>query len=333
MILIIDVHNLAHRASHAYSKLWSEQSGIFTGLYYGVLHLLERYVDELQPDMVWLVSDPIDPEHKRIWRRDIYAEYKNRAPKRDEDKQRLYSAIQNQLVAMRQALLCTNCAWMEQAHLEADDIIGWLCHTFATTHKIVVSTDRDLLQLVDEFTSIYYPGQPQRWFHRENFREQSRTLFPDNKKLAFADQFSVSPDEWFEYRRLTGDDSDTITGLPKCGTKTAKEIIVAGGYDAWARQAASEKKITKTNKMLISDEARAIYERNNILMSLKPPKSPVEFDMSNPLCRLGVAAPDSLIHWLEQMNFSGKEGSVISKLQRSPLLKKLSHPYASLRSW
>lgn len=332
MILIIDVHNLAHRASHAYNQLWSEQSGIFTGLYYGTLHLLERYVDELQPDMVWLVSDPIDPEFKRIWRKDIYPGYKDRAPKRDEDKQRLYSAIQNQLVAMRQALLCTNCAWMEQKYLEADDIIGWLCHTYSTTYKIVVSTDRDLLQLVDENTSIYYPGNPQRWFRHDNFRDQSRTLFPANKKLAANDQFTVSPAEWLEYRKLTGDSSDTINGVPKCGEKRAKEIVQAGGYDAWAKLVEALPKKTKTEQVMISDEARAIYERNNLLMNLNPPKS-VEFDMSNELCRIGVATPDSLVGWLEQMNFSDKEGGVIAKLLRSPLLKRLSSPYTSLRSW
>lgn len=329
MILIIDLHNLAHRASHAYHELWSAKSGIFTGLYYGVFHLLERYVDELQPDMVWIVSDPIDAANKRNWRKDIYPGYKNRAPKRNDDQNKIYSAIQNQLIALRQALWCLNVSWLEQAHLEADDIVGWLCKQFGGAYKIIISTDRDMLQLVDEFTHVYYPGHPQRWFKQDNFRDQSRTLFSENKKLPVEEQFTVSPPEWFEFRLLTGDDSDTIDGIPKCGDSRAKEIIKAGGYKAWLQKLGAAKKPNKTEAAMASPEAQQVYERNQTLMTLTPPKSPV-FLMNNPLSRAGIATPDSLIPWLQQMDFGDK---IVTQLQRSPLLRKLSHPYASLRSW
>lgn len=331
MILIIDLFNLAHRASHAYHELWSPKSGIFTGLYYGVFHMLERYVDELQPDMVWLVSDPMGTGNKHNWRKDVYPGYKDRASKRNEEQQKLYAAIQNQLPHLRQALWCLNISWMEQAGLEADDIVGWLCKQFGGVHKIILSTDKDMLQLVDEYTAVYYPGHPQRWFKQENFKEQSRTLFKENKKLPNEQHFMVSPAEWFEFRLLTGDDSDTIDGVPKCGDTRAKEILKAGGYKAWLQSLAG-KTLNKTETAMSSPEAQQVYERNQKLMSLTPPHSPA-FVMNNPLCRAGTASPDGLLPWLQQMDFSTKEGSVITRLQRSPLLKKLSGPYVSLRSW
>jgi hypothetical protein len=188
-----------------------------------------------------------------------------------------------------------------------------------------------MLQLVDEYTTIYYPGHPQRWFNQDNFKEQSRTLFYENKKLPNEQHFMVSPAEWFEFRLLTGDDSDTIDGIPKCGDTRAKEILKAGGYKAWLQSLAG-KKLNKTEASMSSEEAQKAYERNQVLMSLTPPRSPM-FLMNNPLGHAGTAAPDSLIPWLQQMDFATKEGSLITRLQRSPLLKKLSSPYASLRSW
>lgn len=80
---------------------------------------------------------------------------------------------------------------------------------------------------------------------------------------------------------------------------------------------------------MASPEAQQVYERNQTLMTLTPPKSPV-FLMNNPLSRAGIATPDSLIPWLQQMDFGDK---IVTQLQRSPLLRKLSNPYASLRSW
>lgn len=333
MILLIDVHNMAHRAAHAHRELWSAQSGQFTGLYYGVFNMLVKLVSELRPEHVWLVSDPIDFKDKGCWRNQYLPVYKQRHTKRDEKSEKQYQAIQNQFAEMRDALLRMNVFWFEQAKMEADDIIGHIKVRYPNTPLVCISTDKDMFPLIGENFTVYYPGKPHRWLTAQNFYEMSSHFFKDNKKLPADQHTLLTLEQWAEYRWLQGDKSDMIPGLPGCGEKRALEIISHGGYGKYCEHVAGLEKKTKTQEKLTSEEAQKTYALNAFLMRLTPPQGPEPFDMANPLCRMGSADMDWLRQWMSGHDFSNQAGGLLAKLEGSTLTRKLSSPYDKLPNY
>lgn len=332
MILIVDVHNMAHRAAHANKELWSSNSGQFTGLYYGVLSMLLKLADELKPDFVWMVSDPISSENKRIWRKDYLPTYKDRRTTRTPEQERMYQAIQMQLPEMKQALLNLNVWWFEQAGLEADDIIGHLRSQNENAPITCVSTDRDLFTLISPSFTVYYPGKPHRWLTHDNFFEMSAHFFSANKKLPSHAHTKLTLNQWSEYRWLTGDDSDLIPGLPKCGDKTALTIIQNhGSYGEYCKNIQTRilagNRMNKTEVALASETAQRQFTLNAFLMKLNPPQSPIPFDPQNPLCRVGAANFQWLSQWMAYHEFSTGDRSLFERLKGSALCRPLSSPF------
>lgn len=335
MILLIDVHNMVHRAAHSHRELWSRNSGQFTGAYYGMFSMLVKLVSELKPEHVWLVSDPNEPEHKGNWRTKYLPEYKQRHKTRKPEEEKQYRAIQSQFVELRTALLCLNVFWFEQAFLEADDIIGYLRMQYADTPIICISTDKDMFPLISPNFTIYYPGKPPRWLTCDNFFEQSAHFFKENKKLPAEQQIRLTLQQWAEYRWLQGDKSDMIPGVPSCAEKRALMILREyGGFNAFcekiAAQVAAGEKVTKTLQKLSNENAQKAYALNAHLMRLNPPQGPTPLDMSNPLCKMGSANLDYLRAWMAYHEFSTSEDSLLAKLENSSLARKLSSPYEKL---
>lgn len=332
--LIIDAHNLFHRASHAYADLWTDDGRVFTGLYYGAFKMLLQYLEAFQPEFVWLVSDPNDKGERKNWRHDFLPTYKQRQIKRNAEDERRVNAIRAQIPELKQALLNTNIFWFEQAGLEADEIIGWLWNRYPESDFTLVSTDKDMFTLLRPNFHIQYPGQKRNMLLTLNsFIRYAADFVPGNskrpegKKIEFA-----SLREWAEYRWLTGDTSDMISGLPSCGPVGARKILDYGGYYEFVAAMTTKKNPGKKELAWASEEARAIYERNKLLMSINPPPADyVLFDMTNPRCSLGVADPGTLALWMQNLNFSAKEDGLINRLISSPLGRPKSDPWEPLK--
>jgi DNA polymerase I len=341
MILIIDLFNLAHRASHAYSELWSPDKEVFTGLFYGTFNMLAKYASDFRPDHIWLVSDPIDPTHKRSWRSDVFPDYKRRDKKRSEEDQKKVSAIHRQLPTLKQALLCTNVLWLEQPHLEADDIIGclWDRYRETGTEFVLVSTDKDMLTLLRPGFSLHYPGQRRTIFlSHQNFPDLAGEFIsgnsskPAEKRIRFKDTR-----EWAAFRWLTGDASDMIPGLPSCGPSGARKILDEGGYNNFcsmvSQKQAAGKKVGKKERAWVSEEAQAIYKRNQLLMRINPPPAEyVNFEMTEH-CAQGVANFEGLAQWMQGLQFSTKDGELLDRLRGSALCRPKRHPNDPLQTW
>lgn len=299
--------------------------------------MLQGYVRTFQPDAVWLVSDPNIPEKKRNWRQNIHADYKARHKTRDEEGEKRYSAIQRQMPLLKEYALKMNVWWMEQDHLEADDILGWLKWNYRETCFVCISTDKDLFTLLDTNFSVYYPGQ-KRKVHLtvENFEFESASfLGQTNKKRADKDKLRFTVPQWMEFRYLDGDDSDMLEGLPGCGPVLAHKVIHHyGGYPKFLEDIKTQKKPGKKELGIATPEAQKLYERNKLLMCLRPP--PIDyvlFDMTNERCALGQADFPTLKQWMLGMNFADKEAGLISKLEGSPLLFHGQNQYEPLRKW
>lgn len=343
MILIIDVHNLVHRASHSHKTLWSHDKSIFTGVYFGFFTMLQKYVAEFRPQQVWLVSDPNTPQEKSNWRSNYLPDYKRRAKTRDAEDQKRYSAIQKQMPMLKQACGWTNSFWFEQAFLEADEIIGSLWNTYPQGDFTLISTDKDMFTLLRPGFNIYYPGQKRTLLlTHENFAEHSAEFIGGQNKKAEEDKIRFDTvEEWAEYRWLDGDKSDMVPSLPKCGPAGARKIISAGGYEAFCAQIEQKKlepkkkdQPSKSELNWTSEEARRTYVLNRYIMKINPPPAEqLQFDMTNPHCQVGISNYDYLKSWMLQLNFADKQDSLVARMRTSALCLPKDSPYEPLRSY
>jgi DNA polymerase-1 len=156
-----------------------------------ILGLIQRQ----KPDMLAVAMDSKTP----TFRSTIYPEYKAHRPPMPEDMPRQIGRIEQILAAMNIPVLRVN-------GYEADDIIGTLAkRASADGHDcLICSTDKDVLQLLDE--------------HVSTFNLKTYTRFGPDEMLK---QMQVTPEQFIDCLSLQGDASDNIPGVPDVGPKTA----------------------------------------------------------------------------------------------------------------
>lgn len=123
---------------------------------------------------------------------------------RDEEKNKRVFSYEDTTTELINCLGVKN---MYPGILEADDVIYWLCKS-NDEPKVVVSVDQDMLQLVDDNTSVYSPIKD-IMITNDNFEQHT----------------SVTREQFVRYKSLMGDKSDNLPGLDKCGPKTAKKLV------------------------------------------------------------------------------------------------------------
>jgi len=122
--------------------------------------------------------------------------------------------------------------------MEADDAISWLANTIEG-EKIIISTDKDMLQLVNSNVKIFNPIS-KKIIEEDNFQEITGLR---------------NPKDYFWYRCFTGDKSDNIDGIKRFGLKTYQKLT-----QAWNLKNIEELNLNKDQKLIV--------ERNQQLMDL-----------------------------------------------------------------
>ena len=173
----------------------------------GFLKSLQRLCREFQPSQVYVVWEGGGSAK----RRKIYPDYKmNRRPEKlnrfygddipdsDENKQ-------HQLIALLDMLKCVPICQVYVSDCEGDDIVAYLCRgPLREKDKVIVSSDKDMYQLLDDTTKIYS-------LYKKNF-VTSEQLFED---------FRITSENFALAKCLCGDVSDNIPGIKGMGFKTA----------------------------------------------------------------------------------------------------------------
>src|SRR5699024_312910 len=148
--------------------------------------------------------------HAPTFRHEMYKEYKGtRKPMAEE--------LRQQVPVIKEVLKAMGIRLIEQAGLEADDLIGTLSRRCeeAGMQVVVLSGDRDLLQLATKKVKIRIPKT-----------KQGRTEVEDYLEEDVKEKYQVTPKEFIDVKALMGDASDNIPGVPSIGEKTATKIIV-----------------------------------------------------------------------------------------------------------
>jgi len=193
-LLLVDGSSYLFRAYHALPPLMNSRSEP-TGAIRGVINMLQKTLQEWQPDYVGIIFDA----KGKTFRDDIYPEYKANRPPMPDDLRSQIEPIHDFVRAMGLPLLMVS-------GVEADDVIGTLA-VQATAHGMntVISTgDKDMAQLVNANVSL--------------INTMSNTHMDE---AGVKEKFGVRPDQIIDYLALIGDTSDNVPGVPKVGPKTA----------------------------------------------------------------------------------------------------------------
>jgi DNA polymerase-1 len=301
LVYLIDGSGYIFRAYHALPPL-TRPDGTNVGAVSGFCNMLYKLLDEtLQSGKATHFAVIFDHSSKSF-RNEIYGDYKANRPPPPED-------LVPQFPLFRDAVRAFGLPCIEMEGYEADDLIA----TYAEQAKadghdvVIVSSDKDLMQLVDGGVTMLDPMK-NRPIGRAEVREK----------------FFVEPERVIDVQALAGDSTDNVPGVPGIGIKTAAQLIEEYGDLENLLAHAEEIKQPKRRQNLIehADLARVSME----LVRLKRDVE-VEHDIDGFI--IGPPDPAPLIGFLEEQSFrtltsrvrarfGGEEGQALNEVAETP---------------
>ena len=274
-IFLIDGSGYIFRAYHALPPL-SRSDGTATGAVLGFCNMLSKLLDDVAAEGGGHVAVIFDKGHL-TFRNEIYADYKANREAPPED-------LVPQFGLIREATRAFNVPCIEQEGFEADDIIATYARIAAAEgfEVVIVSSDKDLMQLVREGVGMFDPIK-------------SRAIGVAEVRA----RFGVDPDRVVDVQALAGDATDNVPGVRGIGVKTAATLINDYGDLDTVLARAGEIKQPKRRQLLIesADDARLSRE----LVRLRE-DVPVDGDIE----ALAATPPDPevLLSFLGAMEFT-----------------------------
>ncbi|MGB8405758.1 MAG: DNA polymerase I [Mycobacterium sp.] len=206
--MLLDGNSLAFRAFYALpAENFKTQGGLTTNAVYGFTAMLINLLRDEKPTHVAAAFDV----SRKTFRLAKYPEYKaGRAATPDE--------FRGQIDIAKEVLGALGIAVLAEEGFEADDLIATLATQAeaAGFRVLVVTGDRDSLQLVSDDVTVLYPKKGVSDLHR---------FTPD----AVVEKYGLTPKQYPDFAALRGDPSDNLPGIPGVGEKTAAKWIVQYG--------------------------------------------------------------------------------------------------------
>ena len=202
-LLLIDGNSIVNRAFYAMPNLTSSQ-GICTGGIFGFLKMLSKVIKEERPTNIGVAFDLKAPTFRHL----EYKEYK-------AGRRAMPEELVQQIPILKDLLQKMNIATFEKEGFEADDILGTLSKDFKG-ECIIVSGDKDILQLVDDRCTV---------FHTKKGISDVVKYTPELLK----EEGIANPEYVTDLKGLMGDSSDNLKGVPGVGKVTATSLIAEYG--------------------------------------------------------------------------------------------------------
>ncbi|MDE0343472.1 MAG: DNA polymerase I [Deltaproteobacteria bacterium] len=202
-ILLLDSYSLAFRAFFALPETLVTSSGQVTNAVFGFTSMLFKLESEERPDAVIACMDKGEPQ----FRLDQYPAYK---AGRDETPQ----TLRGQFPLIREVLEALCLPVVELEGYEADDLLATLARRGreAGHHVIIVSGDRDCLQLVNDDVTVLMT--------RRGVTDMIRY-----DPAMVEERYGVAPERWTDFAALKGEQADNLPGVPGVGDKTAARLL------------------------------------------------------------------------------------------------------------
>ncbi|MGJ5140512.1 DNA polymerase I [Bradyrhizobium oligotrophicum] len=276
-VFLVDGSSYIFRAYHALPPLNRKSDGLNLNAVLGFCNMLWKLLRDMpetdRPTHLAIVFD----KSEVTFRNKIYADYKAHRPPAPDD-------LIPQFALIREAVRAFDLPCLEQSGFEADDLIATYarlaCERGATT--TIVSSDKDLMQLVNDCVTMYDTMKDRRIGVAE-----------------VIEKFGVPPEKVVEVQALAGDSTDNVPGVPGIGIKTAAQLITDYGDLEGLLTRAVEIKQPKRREALIENAEKARISRQLVLLDDK-------VALEVPLDDLAVHEPDprKLIAFLKAMEFS-----------------------------
>ncbi|MEA3385047.1 MAG: DNA polymerase I [Thermodesulfobacteriota bacterium] len=200
-LFLIDGSSYLYRAYFAIRQQLTTHDGFPTKVIYGLTNMLWKVLKEKDPEYMAIVWDAKGP----TFRHDLYADYKANRPVMPDD-------MRVQIPHVREIVNALGLTQLEKNGYEADDIIATLARRITNQTIMIVSGDKDLLQLIGPQVSIW-----------DSMKDEVTDLD------AFHQRFGIEPLQFLEVMTLAGDTADNIPGVPGIGPKTALKLIKSYG--------------------------------------------------------------------------------------------------------
>jgi DNA polymerase-1 len=285
-ILLIDASSLIYPAFHVMGEL-KTSTGFPTGAIYGYARTVLMLLREYPSQYVAVAFDSRGPTH----RHEKFSEYKAHRPAMDE-------ALAAQIPKIKELTDALRLKKFEVPGYEADDIIAALVPLAAAQglDVLIVSGDKDLLQLVGDGVRVLKPG---------------RDVTRDLKILDSAgvqQYLGVRPDQVLDFLALVGDSVDNVPGVPGIGEKTAQKLL-----SQFPSLEALLENLDKVEPKKLSEKLKAFQEQARLsreLVKLNPPP----LDVSLEECRAQPPDLERLRALLEELEFR----SLLQELALAP---------------
>ena len=254
-VILVDGNNLLFRSyfATAYSgNMMKNSKGFPTNGLYGLVNMLNKIIREEKPEYMLVAFDK-----GKTFRHEKYLDYKGGRNETPDDLKKQFSVAKKLVPLM--GIKC-----FEIDNYEADDIIGTYSKMalidpeFETT---IVSSDKDLLQLINEETEVKLLKQ------KDYIRMNEET---------FMDTYGIKPIRMIDLKGLMGDASDNIPGVKGIGEKTALKLLQE--YDSLEnvydnidniKGATKQKLIDGKESAFMSKDIATIYDEVPVTYSLE----------------------------------------------------------------
>jgi DNA polymerase-1 len=261
-LFLIDSYGFIFRAYHARARSGAPPMRTTTGIPTEAVLIFHNMVrklrDAYEPEYIAAIF-----ESGKTFREEQYPEYKANRTEMPPDLGEQIPYIRRLLEAMRIPVL-------QYAGFEADDVIGAMARRASENFDVViVSSDKDMLQLVDERVHMFNPVKEDVWYDP-----------------AAAEEFmGVKPNQVADLLALKGDSIDNIPGAPGIGDKGARDLIQRFGSVEGALEHAAEVERKMYRESLQNNREQILLSKR---LATIDTTAPVEFEMA----KLASQEPD-----------------------------------------
>lgn len=253
--MVVDGHSLAYRAFFALPvENFTTKDNQHTNAIYGFLSMLVNLIKAEQPTHMAIAFDT----SRHSFRTDEYPEYK---ATRSETPQE----FRGQIPLLQDCLAAMSIPVLTKEGIEADDILATLSTQGAEQgyDVLVVSGDRDTIQLVNDDITLLYPNV------------QGVSQLKRYDPATVQDRYGVRPEQYPDIAALVGETSDNLPGVPKVGEKTAvKWLTQFGSLDELLERADEIKGVVGGNLREHIDDVRRNRKLNRLLRDVELPVAP-----------------------------------------------------------
>ncbi len=206
-LLLIDGNSMLFRAyygTRARGPMYSS-NGVATNAVYGFSTMLNKALEMMEPTHILIAFDTKD----KTFRHNMFDDYKGTRTEIDPD-------LVSQFELIREYLDAYPMVRYELSGYEADDIIGTMAKTCVDYHVEILTSDRDMLQLIDDHVDVL-------------LMKKGLTDIVKMDLAALHNELGITPSQVIDLKAMMGDTADNIPGIPSVGEKTALKYIEAYG--------------------------------------------------------------------------------------------------------